>query len=76
SLLNVTTSSGTVMLAALPIILGLQLLLSFIGYDIASVPSRAIFPTLPERVGPERVGPGPLGSERVGFEQEEIGRHG
>lgn len=80
SLLNVTTSSGTVMLAALPIILGLQLLLSFIGYDIASVPSRAIFPTLPERVGPERVGPGPLGSEPLGSEplgseREEIGRH-
>ena len=35
---GVVTSSGTVMLAALPVILGLQLLLSFVGYDIAAVP--------------------------------------
>lgn len=31
-------STGTVMLAAISVILGIQLLLSFIGYDIASVP--------------------------------------
>lgn len=31
-------SSGTVMLAALPTIMGLQLLLGFINYDMASVP--------------------------------------
>ncbi len=49
SLHNITTSSGTVMLAALPIIIGLQLLLSFIGYDIARVPTSAIFPSLPDR---------------------------
>jgi glycosyltransferase involved in cell wall biosynthesis len=36
------TSSGTVMLAALPIILGLQLLLSFLAYDIAAVPQQPI----------------------------------
>jgi len=47
---GVITTSGTVMLAALPIILGLQLLLSFLGYDIASVPRRPIYPllTVPE----------------------------
>jgi hypothetical protein len=28
------------MLAALPLLMGLQLLLAFIGYDIASVPKR------------------------------------
>lgn len=34
------TSAGTVMLSALPIIIGIQLLLAFIGYDISSVPRR------------------------------------
>lgn len=39
---GVPTSAGRVMLAALPVILGLQLLLGFIAFDIASVPRRAI----------------------------------
>ncbi len=39
---GVTTAAGTVMLSALPIILGLQFLLAFLGYDIASVPRRPI----------------------------------
>lgn len=37
---NIPTPAGTVMLAALPILMGLQLILAFIGYDIASVPKR------------------------------------
>lgn len=37
---GVTTSAGTVMLAALPILMGLQLILAFLAYDIASVPRR------------------------------------
>jgi len=32
-------SAGTVMLAALPVIMGLQLILGFVNYDMASVPS-------------------------------------
>jgi len=32
-------SAGTVMLAALPIIMGIQLILGFVNYDMASVPS-------------------------------------
>ena len=36
------TPSGTVMLAALPILIGVQLLLSFISYDIASIPRRTL----------------------------------
>ncbi len=32
------TSAGTVMIAALPIIIGMQLLLSFIGHDIQGEP--------------------------------------
>lgn len=34
------TSAGTVMLAALPVLMGLQLILAFLAYDIASVPRR------------------------------------
>ena len=37
---GVTTPAGTVMLSALPILMGLQLVLAFLGYDIASVPRR------------------------------------
>jgi len=36
--LNVFASPGTVMLAALPVILGAQLLLSFVSFDMANVP--------------------------------------
>lgn len=36
------TPAGTVMLSAMPIILGTQFILAFIGHDIASVPSRPL----------------------------------
>lgn len=36
-----TTPAGTVMLSALPILMGLQLVLAFLAYDIASVPRRS-----------------------------------
>ncbi len=36
------TPAGTVMLAALPIIMGGQLILAFLGYDIANVPHRPL----------------------------------
>lgn len=39
---GVATPAGTVMVAALPILVGLQLLLAFINYDIASVPRRTL----------------------------------
>ena len=35
-----SSSSGTVMLSALPVIIGLQLILAFLGHDIRSVPNR------------------------------------
>lgn len=38
---GIPAPAGTVMLAALPILTGLQLVLAFIGYDISSVPTRA-----------------------------------
>ena len=42
-------TTGTVMLAALPVILGVQLLLQFLAFDIGSVPTRSIAPLLPWR---------------------------
>lgn len=39
---GVPTSAGTVMLSALPILAGIQLLLGFIGYDVSSVPVRPV----------------------------------
>ena len=53
---GVTASTGTVMLAALPVILGFQLLLSFLAYDIAAVPSQALHPRLSRR-GPHTHNP-------------------
>jgi len=46
-------TTGTVMLAVLPIILGVQLLLSFLAFDIAATPNRVITPLLPKRAAPE-----------------------
>lgn len=46
---GITASAGTVMAAALPVIMGFQLLLSFLGYDITNVPRTALHPRL---VGP------------------------
>ncbi|MRS90033.1 glycosyltransferase [Enterobacteriaceae bacterium RIT714] len=37
---DIPNTSGTVMLAGLPIILGLQLILAFFGYDMANTPKR------------------------------------
>ena len=39
---GMVTQSGTVMLAALPVLMGLQFILAFLGFDIASVPRRPI----------------------------------
>jgi glycosyltransferase involved in cell wall biosynthesis len=38
---------GTIMVAALPALVGFQLLLAFVTYDVASVPSRAVARRLP-----------------------------
>ena len=42
SLIEQVTPAGTVMLSALPALIGLQLILAFFAYDIASVPRRPI----------------------------------
>ena len=39
---NAVTPAGTVMLAALPILMGMQLVLAFLGNDISSVPRRPV----------------------------------
>ena len=42
SQLGTPTPAGTVMVAAMPMLMGLQFVLAFIGYDIASVPKRVL----------------------------------
>lgn len=39
---GIATPAGTVMLAALPILMGTQLILAFLSYDIANVPRRPL----------------------------------
>lgn len=48
------TPSGTVMLASLPIILGMQFLLAFLSYDIASQPQNALHRKLQSFAKPPR----------------------
>jgi dolichol-phosphate mannosyltransferase len=43
---GVPTTAGTVMLSALPVLMGAQLVLAFLAHDIASVPRRAIHKVL------------------------------
>ncbi|MDD1009926.1 glycosyltransferase family 2 protein [Pseudomonas shahriarae] len=39
---GIATTSGTVMLASLPIILGTQLILAFVAYDISALPTKVL----------------------------------
>lgn len=43
---GVSTPAGTVMLSAFPALMGLQLVLAFLAFDIESVPRRPIHPSL------------------------------
>ncbi|MES2152310.1 MAG: glycosyltransferase family 2 protein [Pseudomonadota bacterium] len=43
---QIATPAGTVMVAALPVLMGVQLVLAFLAYDIASVPRRPIHKTI------------------------------
>lgn len=47
---GILTPTGTVMLAALPLLLGLQLLLAFITYDTQSIPRTPIHQRLARRI--------------------------
>ena len=46
---GVAAPLGTIMLSALSVLTGLQLVLAFLSYDIAAVPRRPIHDLLPER---------------------------
>lgn len=39
---DMSTPSGTVMLAALPILVGIQLVLAFVSYDVSNIPRRPL----------------------------------
>jgi dolichol-phosphate mannosyltransferase len=52
---NTATPLGTIMLVVLPVLLGIQFLLAFIGFDIANVPIRPIHNDLPEDIFEEKV---------------------
>lgn len=49
---GIVASAGTVMLAALPVLIGMQLLLSWLAFDLAMEPRETIAPQLPD-VEPE-----------------------
>jgi glycosyltransferase involved in cell wall biosynthesis len=59
---GVVSTTGTVMIAVLPLLIGLQLLLAFIGCDIGNAPSQVVGPLIepPDRIdstnGPSRRG--------------------
>ena len=46
---GVPTNSGTVMVAALPVVVGVQLILAFLSYDLQNVPRDVLH----ERLGPD-----------------------
>ncbi len=46
---NTAAPLGTIMLAALPVLLGIQFLLAFLGFDIANVPKSPIHNHLPDK---------------------------
>jgi glycosyltransferase involved in cell wall biosynthesis len=46
--LGMSTPLGTIMLAALPTMLGIQMLLAFVAFDVANVPRRSIHVDLPD----------------------------
>ncbi|MEA2820176.1 MAG: hypothetical protein QOJ86_2180 [Bradyrhizobium sp.] len=48
-----TTPAGTVAVAMISVILGIQLLLSFLAFDIARTPQRALHPILSNAMRPE-----------------------
>lgn len=47
---HIETPAGTVMLSALPVLMGVQLILAFLAYDIASVPRTAVHKRLIPRI--------------------------
>jgi dolichol-phosphate mannosyltransferase len=54
---GVAATSGAVMLASLPIIVGTQLLLAFLAHDVGNVPTRPIHPLLATQRWRQSLGP-------------------
>lgn len=54
SQMGVPTPAGTVMLSALPLLMGLQLVMAFLGYDIASIPRQPLHKRLRSRIVVDR----------------------
>ena len=52
------TSTGTVMLAAVPLLLGFQLLLAFLNYDILQTPREPLHPLLHRQRSPNSTSSG------------------
>jgi dolichol-phosphate mannosyltransferase len=53
---GIATPIGTVMLSALPTLMGMQLVLAFLAYDIASVPKRSLHRKLGSIFGADKIG--------------------
>jgi glycosyltransferase involved in cell wall biosynthesis len=60
------TPTGTIMLSVLCMLVGLQMLLAFVAYDVASVPRRPIHPDLLDRSKPGVVRGRSDAAERIG----------
>jgi dolichol-phosphate mannosyltransferase len=52
---GMSTPLGTIMFAAIPILVGLQLVLAFLAYDIAGVPRNPVSQDLPDAVPPSDI---------------------
>lgn len=53
---GLATPVGTIMIATVAVVSGLQFLLAFLGYDIANVPRRPLHPLMPRRPSPRKPG--------------------
>lgn len=49
---GILASTGTVMIPSLALVFGMQLMLAFIGYDVANIPRHAMHPRLDHRLPP------------------------
>lgn len=63
---GVATPLGTIMLSALPTLVGLQMLLAFVAHDVAQQPVRAVYPLLPPTQGEVCASKGEVSAQPVG----------
>ncbi len=74
ALTGTPATSGTVMFAALPVILGMQMILAFLSHDLRNMPRRVLHRRLPSELGRTADGRGAGG--RGGNASGEVGRIG